>query len=168
MKSSISVLILLSAFFFSMPADSAVISVNEFEDRIVIEIDGSMDPKLHKELAKKISEIEVKNVVTPADKVADVQQPAVKAVAKAEAMTEMVKPSANNITTAAVSSSDQSDIRPASVPKAEYNRGQAVMDYMAKMPKREEYLTGRLESMQTRWSKKLAASGLNTIQKQAQ
>ena len=120
-----------SVLVLSHPAAAAVVSIHEYANSIVVEIDGSMDPKLaNREHDGQASSTSVNR-----------QSQAVEGKAGAS------QPARNNPPagwTGAGSATPQA------------SRGQQLLDYLAKMPKPGDFAEGRLEARRARWMKRPA------------
>ncbi len=167
MKTIAAVLSLVSVMCVVKVTDAAVVHVHEYPDRIVVEIDGSMDPKLissegHRQAATQVVKTSEQVV---SEKTVSVIPTANKKESEAGLASGKERAVPDAVTTIAVASKEKVLPTVESNQKPEYNRGQQMMDYMAKMPKRSDFVEARLEARQTRWTKRLAASGLNPTEK---
>ena len=130
MKNRLAIMLAIAALGVTCRAGAAVITVKEFPDRFVAEIDGSMDPKA---------------VVKPDDQQGSTSAASVQNQHQPQAIQD--KPSARAAAAARIVEMQKQGDKP-------YSRAERVMEYLAKIPNRTDYVEGRLEAVQTRWAKR--------------
>jgi hypothetical protein len=170
-------------------AEAATISVKEYPDGFVVEIDGSMDAKLptskqadsvpstHMAQPVMVKKQAVKPVPEDKEVTAAYTLPEMSSLPGQETFSSTYAATSESVpatgiaattpVTATVSTPSRGQVvqNPEITPQnQQYNRGQTAMDYMAKMPKRSDFVEGRLETRQARWSKRQAQADLNSTE----
>lgn len=154
--------ILGGMFALAMAGSSAfasVISVKEFNDRYEVSIDGSMDPhSTAKQVQARAETSSGAMEVSAAGTKTGSQAAEVAPVKEEKAEQAGSQPSAT--VTAGAAQEGSGEV--ASAKPAPYNRGAQMMAYLAQLPKRSDYVEGRLEARQLRWSKLVERASAHT------
>jgi hypothetical protein len=131
MKAILSVVLGGAVLGLTHIACAAVMSINEYPDKIVAEIDGSMDPK------------------------SAVQAIDYKPNAQAGAPELQQLPSVQEKAASRIIPAVPNEVAEKYYGKP-YNRAQQVMEYLSKIPNRNDFVEKRLEARQARWTKRNA------------